>query len=108
MTNALLELSEDITGTIHWRSEVLERHPDDIRNRIAMHRLNHLKEQLQTINDPDLELALDRYHGQDMSHDLVFAEPVIGELLKQVGFSWHPTIVEFTGRLKEALSISAT
>lgn len=106
MTNATADLIEEINGTISWRSSVLDKHPEDIRNRIAMHRLNNLKEQLEKIDDPDLNLALDKYHSQDLADDHVFEEQLITELLKKVGFSWNPTIVEFTGRLKEALKIS--
>lgn len=106
MTNITADLIEEINGTIFWRSNVLDRYPEDIRNRIAMHRLNHLKEQLQTIDDPDLALALNRYHDRDMDDDHLFEELIIGELLREIGFSWNPTIAEFTGRLKEVLKIS--
>lgn len=91
------ELIQQIDGTIHWCSEVLERHPEDFRNRLAMHRLNHLKEQLATIEDPELEQVLAAYNEQEVEgfND----EPILSQILKEIGFSWNPTITEFVQRI---------
>jgi hypothetical protein len=87
------ELIQEIDGTIHWRNEVLERYPEDIRNRIAMYRLEHLKQQLEIIESSELDRVLAAYHEQEVED--FSDEPITSQLLKEIGFSWNPTIKEF-------------
>ena len=93
----------DCAGTAYWRRNKAIEFPDDQRNFEAARELDRLAIEIADLEGSELHTQLDKFFEDE--DGVMFALPVISDILRQVGFSrWYDTGEELLQDIVDACS----